>query len=131
MDELLKYIDIENIPEYLGGKSKNSLIDDAGPWNDPIVLSSLSKIAEDETGGVVQERPSAFAMQSRVSRTTLDDDRTTIRVAAPAEPHSPRSFSPSFSPMMAPPIAMSNDPTSTIPNSIPAVGVRQCFLFQN
>lgn len=30
MPSLLKWIDIENIPEFLGGKSKGSLLDDVG-----------------------------------------------------------------------------------------------------
>lgn len=30
---LKKWIDEENIPEYLGGKSKGTLIDDVGPWH--------------------------------------------------------------------------------------------------
>ncbi|KAL4423645.1 hypothetical protein ABPG75_000946 [Micractinium tetrahymenae] len=39
MKLLLKYVDAENIPEYLGGKSKGSLIDDVGPWKDPAILA--------------------------------------------------------------------------------------------
>ncbi|KAL4418792.1 hypothetical protein ABPG77_005506 [Micractinium sp. CCAP 211/92] len=39
MKLLLKYVDAENIPEYLGGKSKGSLIDDVGPWKDPSILA--------------------------------------------------------------------------------------------
>eukprot|EP00887_Chlorella_sp_A99_P007107 scaffold2.g7107.t1 len=35
MKVLQKWIDIDCIPEYLGGTSKGSLIDDVGPWKDP------------------------------------------------------------------------------------------------
>lgn len=47
MDELTKYVDIENIPEYMGGKCRNTLLDDPGPWNDPQVLSGLGLITEE------------------------------------------------------------------------------------
>jgi hypothetical protein len=64
MKLLLRHIDIENIPDYLGGallagwlhmllrihyqprlsvagKSKGSLIDDVGPWKDPTILAMI------------------------------------------------------------------------------------------
>lgn len=50
MDELLKYVDIDRIPEYMGGKCRNTLLDDPGPWNDPQVLSTLGMIQEEQPG---------------------------------------------------------------------------------
>lgn len=47
MDELTKFVDIESIPEYMGGKCRNTLLDDPGPWNDPQVLSMLGMITEE------------------------------------------------------------------------------------
>ena len=47
MDELTQFVDIENIPEYMGGKCRNTLLDDPGPWNDPQVLSMLGMISEE------------------------------------------------------------------------------------
>ncbi|EFN52314.1 hypothetical protein CHLNCDRAFT_26961, partial [Chlorella variabilis] len=45
MKLLLRYIDVENIPEYLGGAwalpLKGSLIDDVGPWKDPVILAQV------------------------------------------------------------------------------------------
>jgi len=41
MPSLLKWIDIENIPEFLGGNSKGSLLDDVGSWRDPDVLREV------------------------------------------------------------------------------------------
>ncbi|MEW5299737.1 MAG: hypothetical protein WDW36_002722 [Sanguina aurantia] len=38
---LLRWIDEENIPEWMGGSSKGGLVDDVGPWSDPEVLSRL------------------------------------------------------------------------------------------
>ena len=38
---LLKWIPAENLPEYLGGQSKATLLDDAGPWNDPAVVAEI------------------------------------------------------------------------------------------
>eukprot|EP00210_Caulerpa_lentillifera_P001939 g1862.t1 len=39
---LTEWIDVENIPEYLGGKSKGTLVDDLGPWKNPELLKQLS-----------------------------------------------------------------------------------------
>ena len=38
---LLKWIDEENLPTYLGGKSKATLLDDSGPWNDPALVAQI------------------------------------------------------------------------------------------
>ena len=38
---LLNWISAENLPEYLGGKSKATLLDDAGPWNDPGLIAEV------------------------------------------------------------------------------------------
>lgn len=38
---VLKYADAECIPEYLGGKSKASLLDDIGPWNDENLIAEI------------------------------------------------------------------------------------------
>ncbi|MEW5311415.1 MAG: hypothetical protein WDW38_003132 [Sanguina aurantia] len=38
---LLRWIDEENIPEWMGGSSKGGLVDDVGPWSDPDVLTRL------------------------------------------------------------------------------------------
>ncbi|CAL8462059.1 g1590 [Coccomyxa elongata] len=38
---LLKWVDAENLPEYLGGTSKATLLDDAGPWQDPKILAQV------------------------------------------------------------------------------------------
>ena len=47
MKVLTKWIDIENIPSYLGGKSNGSLIDDVGPWNDESIIQEIdNEIAE-------------------------------------------------------------------------------------
>jgi hypothetical protein len=37
-DDLLKWVAPENLPEWLGGTSKGTLLDDCGPWSDPEVL---------------------------------------------------------------------------------------------
>lgn len=38
---LLKYVTAENLPEYLGGQSKATLLDDAGPWNNPELIAEV------------------------------------------------------------------------------------------
>eukprot|EP00775_Hariotina_reticulata_P010356 gene10356-10514_t len=39
--DLLEWVDAENLPEWLGGKSKGTLLDDVGPWSDPEVLRKM------------------------------------------------------------------------------------------
>ena len=39
---LLEWVDPENLPEYLGGTSKATLLDDAGPWQDPKIMAEVS-----------------------------------------------------------------------------------------
>ena len=34
-------MDRENLPEYLGGTSTGTLLDDAGPWQDPAVVAEI------------------------------------------------------------------------------------------
>ena len=38
---LLQWIEPENLPEYLGGTSKATLLDDAGPWQDPKIVAEV------------------------------------------------------------------------------------------
>lgn len=39
--DLLQWIEPDNLPEWLGGRSKGTLLDDCGPWSDPEVLRRL------------------------------------------------------------------------------------------
>ena len=41
MEALTKWVDIESIPDWLGGKSKGTLVDDVGPWSDPSIIEGL------------------------------------------------------------------------------------------
>ncbi|GIL46910.1 hypothetical protein Vafri_3772 [Volvox africanus] len=41
MDALLKHMEIDAIPEFLGGQSKGTLLDDVGPWNDAELMARL------------------------------------------------------------------------------------------
>ena len=38
---LLEWVDADSLPEYLGGTSKATLLDDAGPWQDPKILAQV------------------------------------------------------------------------------------------
>lgn len=38
---LLKYIDKDNLPEYLGGTSKATLLDDVGPWQTQSIIDEI------------------------------------------------------------------------------------------
>ena len=65
LPSLLKYIDPENLPRYLGGTSDATLIDDAGPWNDPQIRAEIEEdIAHRDGGGsqtmsILPESPQA------------------------------------------------------------------------
>jgi len=41
MKVLTRWVDPENIPAYLGGKSQGSLLDDVGPWNDSSLIAEI------------------------------------------------------------------------------------------
>jgi len=41
MKVLTRWVDPENIPQYLGGRSAGSLIDDVGLWNDPALIGEV------------------------------------------------------------------------------------------
>lgn len=43
LPSLLKWVDPENLPRYLGGTSDATLIDDAGPWNDPQIRAEIEE----------------------------------------------------------------------------------------
>ena len=38
---LLKYVERENLPEYLGGTSKATLLDDVGPWKQQNLIDEI------------------------------------------------------------------------------------------
>lgn len=39
--DLLEWVDADNLPDWLGGRSKGTLLDDIGPWSDPEVLRQI------------------------------------------------------------------------------------------
>lgn len=41
LPQLLAWVDRENLPDYLGGTSTATLIDDAGPWQDPAIVAEV------------------------------------------------------------------------------------------
>ncbi|PSC67121.1 Glutamyl-tRNA(Gln) amidotransferase subunit A [Micractinium conductrix] len=65
MKVLLKHIDADSIPDYLGGNSKGSLIDDVGPWKDPAILALVeADIARREKLGSVGEEEGVLSGDS-------------------------------------------------------------------
>ena len=38
---LLEWIEPANLPDYLGGTSRATLLDDAGPWQDPGIVAEI------------------------------------------------------------------------------------------
>lgn len=67
LPSLLKWIEPENLPRYLGGTSDATLIDDAGPWNDSQIRAEIEEdMAHRDGSGSVsmsahQESPQATA----------------------------------------------------------------------
>lgn len=43
INHLLKHIDEENIPDFLGGKNTRQLLEDHGPWNDYEIVDGSKK----------------------------------------------------------------------------------------
>ncbi|KAI7842782.1 hypothetical protein COHA_003528 [Chlorella ohadii] len=83
MKVLLRYVDAENIPEYLGGKSKGSLIDDVGPWKDPQILAAV------EADIARRDQLAASGDEGVLSGDSLDLERASG--AAELTPHAPPS----------------------------------------
>ena len=52
-------MDKANLPEYLGGTSRATLLDDAGPWQDPKIVAEInSERAEQRRDqNAVEEEP--------------------------------------------------------------------------
>ena len=56
LSELTRWVAPENIPQYLGGKSQGSLLDDVGPWHDEALRAEIDAQRERlERGGEVGE----------------------------------------------------------------------------
>jgi hypothetical protein len=58
IDELAARVDLKNLPTYLGGECKSTLLEDAGPWNDEATLSRLNHIHELPGAEGLQDEPS-------------------------------------------------------------------------
>ena len=54
---LLEWIDAASLPEYLGGTSKGTLLDDVGPWQDPRLIAEIDADAGRVAGaaGIAEE----------------------------------------------------------------------------
>lgn len=84
MKLLLRYIDVENIPEYLGGKSKGSLIDDVGPWKDPVILAQVE-------ADIARRDRAASSVQEEVDGGMLSGDSLDLEAASSNTPLAPPS----------------------------------------
>lgn len=85
MDELTKFVDVESIPEYMGGKCRNTLLDDPGPWNDQEVLSRLGMITEENN-------------EDAAEHLKLDEIEAADSPGAPALPPALPRTAPQYSP---------------------------------
>mmetsp|Transcript_6253 Transcript_6253/g.17959 ORF Transcript_6253/g.17959 Transcript_6253/m.17959 type:complete len:678 (-) Transcript_6253:181-2214(-) len=89
---LLQHIAAENLPEYLGGKSKATLLDDAGPWNDQAIVDQID--AELRRPGPRLKWPSEALHQappSVASSLAGDSPRGGSSVPPSAQPSPPQS----------------------------------------
>lgn len=59
---LLEWIDPANLPDYLGGTSRATLLDDAGPWQDPGIVAEI-EAQRARSGGAkhIREEPEGEA----------------------------------------------------------------------
>jgi len=68
MPELTRWVDPENIPSYLGGKSQGSLLDDVGPWHDPALKNEIDlQRARAENGANEPDSPMVAPSGVRIS----------------------------------------------------------------
>ena len=64
---LLKYVDPECLPEYLGGTSKHTLLDDAGPWHDPKIMAAVDADNRRRHGHSRQNSAASSALEGPTS----------------------------------------------------------------
>ena len=59
---LLEWIEPANLPDYLGGTSRATLLDDAGPWQDPGIVAEI-EAQRARSGGAkhIREEPEGEA----------------------------------------------------------------------
>mmetsp|Transcript_10482 Transcript_10482/g.18328 ORF Transcript_10482/g.18328 Transcript_10482/m.18328 type:complete len:524 (-) Transcript_10482:635-2206(-) len=96
LDGLLKWVDIDSIPVWLGGKSHGSLIDDIGPWSDPEVLAQLGMDLEDLRHNK-RPPPSVGGSQAHMSTTNSLRDHSLLRRVSDASEGAGGFHSPSGS----------------------------------
>ena len=66
---LLKWVDKENLPTFLGGTSTGTLFEDIGPWSDPAKIASLGMDLEQLRNGPPTHGPRGSS-SARVSEET-------------------------------------------------------------
>lgn len=121
LPSLLKYIDPENLPRYLGGTSDATLIDDAGPWNDPQLRAEIEEDialrdrSSSQAMSVLPESPLSAASTSPQAATPM---RSTAQAAAqPLSSNSTASFSG------VPEAAALPHAVPALPHAVPAPGL--------
>eukprot|EP00798_Chlamydomonas_sp_ICE-L_P023844 gene23844-9398_t len=74
---LLKWVDAENLPDWLGGTSQGTLQDDKGPWNEAEVMSKIGMDLDDLRSRHLPPPPppGMFAAESVAHRASSDTDR--------------------------------------------------------
>lgn len=85
MPELLKYVDIENIPAYLGGKSKGSLVDDVGPWQIPQLVAEVEAEAAARDGRAVATPKSTTDEGTPLAGAKAEEPNTTLELGGVGE----------------------------------------------
>ena len=81
---LLRWVAPEDLPEYLGGTSKATLLDDAGPWQDARLVAEIDAEAGRVAGAAaIAEEEGAEADASRHVRVSEPDAGATARLLPP------------------------------------------------
>lgn len=103
MKLLLRHIDIENIPDYLGGKSKGSLIDDVGPWKDPTILAMIE-------ADILRRERAATRSQDELDGGIVSGDSTDLEPAG----SSTQFISPNLTQLRQPDTVLPHEQTTSV-----------------
>lgn len=73
---LLKYVERDNLPEYLGGTSKSTLLDDVGPWQQQNLIDEINADYRAAVSGAQPKEIEADSSQG----TTLKTPKATLHI---------------------------------------------------
>lgn len=90
---LLRWVDKENLPTFLGGTSNATLLDDAGPWNNRDIIAEVEEehrraahlVSDDDVSTTSDVDERARASQRRIGLTSDGGLRQVVGCASSQE----------------------------------------------